>query len=239
MLSWIESSFYKLLLRPYKQSLPGRKGGSNVQDSTCKAYFQRYWGVAAESRENGGCVAGVLLYKEKLKSVTGTVASSGFDIYTPTFTCAVIEKSRVSVRIRSTDSEQMSRKLGKETEKNLRAKIAVEIVMKLTAQENNVSVRWKNYEVSQEDLGRKVSEQIVSVKLKTASGSQLESKVHLLQEDNKLSQETDQGLKRRCDEQTIVMRGSVGRLLESVAARIVRTAMYISKAIRDRRSRKI
>lgn len=86
--------------------------------------------------------------------------------------------------MRSTNSEQLSRMLGDETERyflSLWAEVAAERMMELTAEINGLLLRLTDYTVSKENLEQKESEREVTVKALMASVKQLAKKVWALQ----------------------------------------------------------
>lgn len=93
------------------------------------------------------------------------------------------KEGTVSVQMRSTNSEELCRKLENKVGRkslSLSARIAAKKLMNNTARCNDFQARWSPYKMSREKLERKVSEKDIIVGAMTASMKPLEKKVSWL-----------------------------------------------------------
>lgn len=142
------------------------------------------------------------------------------------------QEAVISVRMRSKESEKLSRRLQDKVKRNsfsLSSKIDMEKVMQLTAETDDLLIRLNNYDMSKKHLEQKVFEQKLILKALTASVMQLEMRVPFLRDQRKLLQKTKKWLMRNYGKH--VRQRSVGKLMKRGAKGFVWMAIFISRPI--------
>lgn len=209
------------------ESRLGKRGSPDERENREESvHSRRGRGRGRGRRMRGG---GRFVEEELVRSATRRTESSGSD---RVLQCS--EEATVTMRMRSTDSERLSRRLEDEFGNNapsLSTEEAADRVVELTAEKDELVVRVNDYKVARENLERKLSEQDVILKAMTASVKNLEKTVSSLEEENRLLKKTNEELTATYGGQKTVVGKSVEKLVKSVPTRFVGMAMCISRAI--------
>lgn len=141
-----------------------------------------------------------LIQADSQDPVIGRTESSRFAPYVQPRFVPPTQEAAVSVRMRSTDSDQLLRGLVDEINQSslsVTVEVVAEKFMEITADRDDLQLRLNDQKELKENLERKVSTQKVIVKKETTSVKQLEKTVCSLQNENISLQKTSEWLMKR------------------------------------------
>lgn len=146
----------------------------------------------------------------------------------------LFQEAAVCMRVRSTDCEQLSRKLRYEIRGNLLS-FSTEAVpkssMQRTAEKDDLLLLLYDYKVAKRHLKSRVSEKLAIVKVMMVYVEQLYKNVSLLEEGKRLLQKTRQQLMRSRGRRGTAVGMSVARLVKIVATRFIEMEMCFSSTV--------
>lgn len=119
-----------------------------------------------------------------------------------------LQKVGIFVRMRNTGSEQLPIKPADKIARNsvsVSAEVAFKRLLKTGHEREDLLLRFNDYKARKEYLERNFSEQEVTVEVVKASRNQLRTKVNVLQNQNRLPQNTNETLMKRYSEQKAVV----------------------------------
>lgn len=145
-----------------KECRLGEQAKPDVENARCNASVQKDRGrVRVRNREPAMGHVVPILQEEVQEPTMGSTRSSRSDPFFQPGFVQIAREPTVIVRMCSTDSEQLSGRLEGETKKNslyASAEVAPERVMGLTAERDDLLLRFNYYNVSKDSLKRKVSQ---------------------------------------------------------------------------------
>lgn len=140
----------------------------------------------------------------------------------------------VSKRLRATDSERLSRRLGSNNERKsllISVQEGAERVSEVTAEKDVLLLPFHDYNLTKENQKRKHLVRNVSLKANTVSWKYLAKKFSSSENKMRLLEKTNEGLLRRYGDQKKAVGSSVRKLVNGLATPFVGIAMRISQAV--------